>query len=288
MITTKSLESQFRNYQTVLLPFAYNILGTSMEAEDIVQEVLHNYFLSATDHIQNPKFYLIRSVINRAITEKKRIQLLKRKYIGEWLPVPVSPEERIYKLADQSQIVNYSLLVLLERLNPKERAVFILKETFDFSHKEVAEVLETTVENSRQLYKRAQQKLEPDIHRSFNTREQSNTIIEKLTVAILEADVEQVKRLLAEDVRSISDGGGKIQAARKILVGRESVSKFLQAIYGKYHPEGTESQLTEINHKPAILFKLGGRVFRCIILEINKDVVENIFIIVNPEKLRSF
>src|SRR6266516_2557937 len=145
---TKVVESQFAEFQSALLPFAYNILGDSMEARDVVQEILNHYFLSDTDHIQNPKAYLVRSVINKSITEKKRIQTEKKKYLGEWLPVPVNQEAGIYQLADRDRIINYSLLVLLERLNPKERAVFILVETFDFSHKEVAEVLNTTVENS--------------------------------------------------------------------------------------------------------------------------------------------
>jgi RNA polymerase sigma factor (sigma-70 family) len=279
--------SQFAEFQSALLPFAYNILGDSMEAKDVVQEILNHYFLSDTGHIQNPKAYLVRSVINRSITEKKRIQLEKKKYTGEWLPAPVNQEAGIYQLADRDRIINYSLLVLLERLNPKERAVFILIETFDFAHKEVAEVLDTTIENSRQLYKRARQKLEPDIHKPIILNEQSKIVIEKLTEAILMADVEKVKQLLSDDVRSISDGGNKARAARKILIGRDHVARFLQAIYGKYLPEDSESYITQINHRPAIIFKQNGAVYRCMIFEIREGAIDTIYIIVNPDKLLS-
>lgn len=283
---TKNVESQFTEFQSALLPFAYNILGDSMEAKDVVHEILNHFFLTSTEHIQNPKSYLVRSVINRSISEKKRIQREKKKYLGEWLPTPVNQDAGIYHLVDRNRIINYSLLVLLERLNPKERAVFILVESFDFAHKEVAEVLNITVEYSRQLYKRARQKLEPDVSKPFRLNEHSKVVVEKLTEAILTADVEKVKQLLADEVRSVSDGGNVTSAARKVLVGKDHVAKFLQAIYGKYLPKGTESTLTEINHQPALVFKVNGSIFRCMILEIHENAIVNIFIIVNPDKLQ--
>jgi RNA polymerase sigma factor (sigma-70 family) len=279
---------EFDGFQAKLLPFAYNILGTSMEAEDVVQEILNDYYLKNTDHIQNPSAYLTRSVINRSITEKKRLQLLKKKYMGEWLPVPINPEVGIYQHADRKHIINYALLVLLERLNPRERAVFILKETFDFAHKEVAELLETTVENSRQLYKRAQEKLEPGTRKSHTIDEHSKWTIKELTEAIAQADIEKVKQLLSAEVHLTSDGGEKVSAARKVVIGKDHVARFLQAVYGKYLMPGTVTEVTEINHCPAIIFKHDGLLYRCIIFEIdNTNSVENIFIIVNPDKLQS-
>ncbi len=280
-------EPQFSEFQAKLLPFAYNILGTSMEAEDVVQEILNEYFLSDNNHIQNPQAYLVRSVINRSITEKRRLQLQKKKYTGQWLPVPLNTEIGIYQYADRDHILNYALLVLLERLNPRERAVFILKETFDFAHKEVAELLETTVENSRQLYKRAQQKLEVDGRRTHTISKESKATLLTLTEAIGQADVEKVKQLLSGEVHLTSDGGDKMRAARKVLTGRERVMKFMQAIYGKFLLPDTESQLTEINHAPAILFKQNGRVYRCMIFDVRESIINNIYIIVNPDKLQS-
>jgi hypothetical protein len=265
---------EFDGFQAKLLPFAYNILGTSMEAEDVVQEILNDYFLKNTDHIQNPSAYLTRSVINRSITEKKRLQLLKKKYMGEWLPVPINPEVGIYQHADRKHIINYALLVLLERLNPRERAVFILKET--------------TVENSRQLYKRAQEKLEPGARKSHTINEHSKWTIKELTDAIAQADIEKVKQLLSAEVHLTSDGGEKVSAARKVVIGKDHVARFLQAVYGKYLMPGTVTEVTEINHCPAIIFKHDGLLYRCIIFEIDDtNSVENIFIIVNPDKLQS-
>ncbi|HET6541319.1 MAG TPA: sigma factor-like helix-turn-helix DNA-binding protein, partial [Chryseolinea sp.] len=149
----ETLTRQLHHYQAMLLPFAYNVTGDFMAAEDIVQEVLNQHFLNSRDHIENPDHYLIRSVINRAINQKNLLRNKMEQYPGRWLPAPVVTEEGIYAGADRARILHYSLLVLLERLNAKERAVFILKETFDFTHEEIAEILNINTEHSRQLFK---------------------------------------------------------------------------------------------------------------------------------------
>lgn len=280
-------EIAFSDWQSRLLPYAYNILGDSMEAEDVVQEVLSHYLLNPADHIQKPLHYLVKSVINRSITEKKKIQVRKEKYRGEWLPAPVSTEEGIYRHADRNSIINYSLLLLLERLNAKERAAFILKETFDFAHHEIADVLETSEENSRQLYKRARKKLEPDIDGVLTMSPESKATIESLTDAILQADVDRLKLLLSNDVRSISDGGEKVKAARNIISGKDHVAKFLQAIYGKYLVPNTKYQFTTLNRLPAILFRSDGKVYRCMLFDIQENVIQGIYIVVNPDKLHA-
>lgn len=281
----KDLETQLKRYHVQLLPYAYNILGDCMGAEDVVQEVLNNYFLGTATHIQNTGNYLIRSVINKAINEKKRLNLRKGEYPGQWLPSPVSTEEGIYALADRDRILDYSLLVLLERLNPRERAVFILVESFDHSHSEVAGILDITIENSRQLLKRARQKLKApgETHR---LRNKDREILRQLAQAILQADVETVKHLLSEEVRFVSDGGGQVRAARNVIHGKDDVYKLLKAIYGKYHLPGTRSIIVVANHRPTILFEVEGHIYRCIVFDIGNDTIRNIYTMVNPEKLK--
>lgn len=279
------IETQYRKYKAQLVPYAYNIIGDSLAAEDVVQEILNIYFLNPHDQIQNPDGYLMRSVINRSINAKKSIQVRKKQYIGQWLPVPIHTDESIYKEIDRRHILDYSLLVLLERLNPKERAVFILKESFDFEHSEIAEVLEITVENSRQLYKRGRQKLESGGLKPAGDKVTVDATLKKLTEAILRADVENVKALLAEQVQSYSDGGD-MKAAPNVIVGRDNVSKFLKALYGKYFHAGTVITVEELNHAPALVFSLGNLIYRCLLFDVRDSVIENVFIIVNPAKLR--
>lgn len=281
-----SIETQYLKYKKQLVPYAYNIIGDSLAAEDVVQEILNAYFLNDRAHIQEPDKYLMRSVINRSINAKKTINAKKQQYIGQWLPVPVHTDEDIYRGMDKQHILDYSLLVLLERLNPRERAVFILKESFDFEHSEIAEVFDMTAENSRQLYKRGRQKLEAGGLRPSADTVATDATLKKLTDAILRADVEDVKALLAAHVQSYSDGGG-VKAARNIIIGRDHVSKFLKALYGKYFHPGTMVTLEELNHSPALVFRLGDLIYRCIVVDIRDGVIENVYIITNPSKLRS-
>jgi len=286
LLKNSDFETQFQEFRGKLLPYAYNILGDSMEAEDVVQEILSNYFTGPKDHIQTPQNYLIRAVINRAINEKKKQKVRLTEYPGHWLPIPVSTEEGVYKYADRSKILRYSLLVLLELLTPKERAVFILKESFDFSHGDVAEMLDVTIENSRQLYKRAKQKIEPDLHQSFFADHSGESILHQLTESILAADIEKVKQLLSDDVKLVSDGGPKTSAARNVISGKDDAYKLLKAIYGKYFPEGSSISFTSYNHLPAILYKKDDVLYRCILFEIEEGLIRGMYIIVNPDKLQ--
>jgi RNA polymerase sigma-70 factor (ECF subfamily) len=146
-------------------------------------------------------------------------------------------------------------------------------------------MLGTTIENSRQLYKRAKQKLEPDIHQSFTAENSGESILHQLTESILQADVERVKQLLSDDVKLVSDGGPKTSAARNIISGKEDAYKLLKAIYGKYFPEGSSLSFTTFNHRPAILYKKDHVVYRCILFEIVDGLINHVYIIVNPDKL---
>ncbi len=275
----------FEELKAILLPFSYNITGDFMEAEDIVQEVLTKHFMVLDPSIVNPKHYLIRAVINRSINEKKMLRTRMEDYRGRWLPTPILTEDSIYREVDRKKILHYSLLVLLERLNAKERAVFILKETFDFEHEEIAEILGIKVDHSRQLLKRAKEKISHLATPTVQTKSNSVPFLEDLVEAISKSDIARTKLLLSKDVQCMSDGG-KVKAARNMLTGPDRVSRFLKAVYGKYYPEGAEWRIVEINFHPAIVFTLNGQLFRCIIFDIKEDVVQKIFIVVNPDKLQ--
>lgn len=285
-LENKNLASILDHYRSTLFPYAYNILGDLMEAEDTVQETLNKYFLSSHEHVENQDGYLVRSVINRAINQKQLLRNRMEQYPGHWLPTPVFTEEGIYARADSRHILNYSLLVLLERLNPKERAVFILKETFDFSHPEIGDMLGITEESSRQLLKRGKEKVGSGARETVSA-DKSKILLGQLTDAILGADIEKVKSLLAADIRTISDGGSKVSAARNIISGKEGASKLLKAIYSKYMLPGATTTFTTMNHRPAILYLHEGRIFRIIVFEMDENYIEKIFIMVNPDKLQA-
>ena len=287
MLKAESLDSQINHYQAKLFPFAYNIVGDYFEAEDIVQESLNNFILGEQENITSSFNYLVKTVINKSINFKNSLRNRKEVYPGNWLPVPIFTEETIYSEADQSQILNYSLLVLLEKLKPHERAVFILKETYDFPHQEIGEILEITTEYSRQLLKRAKQKIAPYPAQPLHPKKENAEIMEQLAEAISNTDIEKVKSLLSASVQSISDGGPKASAARKILEGEDRVYKFLKALWHKYVP-GSPKKFLSVNHSPAILFFHQSLVFRVMVFEMTGNKIDKIYIIVNPDKLQHF
>lgn len=278
------LNEFIEKHQARLIPYAYHIMGDWMEAEDIVQEVLSGYVLADTGQVQNAGSYLTRSVINRAINEKKRLRRQMEVYPGEWLPTPVFGEENILTALDSGNILDYSLMVLMEQLGPKERAVFILKEGFDYSHEEIASILDIQVPYSRQLLKRARQKLNEN-KRGPVGRKWDGPELSELRQAISQGDMEQLNALLSEEVRSVSDGGPKARASRKILYGKHRVSRFMQAIHGKYFLAGSATRFCHLNGMPSVLYLTAEGIYRCILFEMRGGQVDAIYIMVNPDKL---
>lgn len=278
------LATKIDRQKSRLFPFAYNITGDYLASEDIVQEVLNKHFLDSSALVINEDGYLTRSVINKAINHKNKLSHQKEQYLGQWLPAPVFTEDDIYDNADRNQIVNYSLMVLLEQLNPRERAVFILKETFDFSHKEIAETLEIEEDHSRQLLKRAKAKIKPEPHHSLK-KAGDQALLNDLTNAILMADIDHVKEILHSDISFHSDGGNKTSASRNVLIGPQSVYKLYRAIHDKYWAEGTVTKFGYINHCPALIHESEGHVYRCMIFKIENGRIQSIYTMVNPDKL---
>jgi len=287
METDLRQDKQFEKYQSLLFPFAYNITGDYLASEDIVVEVLNNHILHENPEIQNPRYYLIKSVVNKAINQKQLLRTRREQYPGFWLPSPIITADTIYDAVDKDKVLEYSLLVLMEQLTPRERAVFILRETFDFSHEEIGEILQIKTDTSRQLLKRGKEKVQTQNNRRVTLDSASKELLTRLTQAILTADIDKAKSLLADDVRYVSDGGPNVSSIRNVLTGPDHIIKMLQAIYGKYFPQGSTTTLSELNHRPAILFSIEGKVFRVILFEIADDRITNLFVVLNPDKVQN-
>ena len=203
-----------KDYQSLLFPYAYNILGSAEDAKDAIQDVLLNYTEKDITP-ENEKNYLIRGVINKSINLKKRDS--RKHNIDEWLPEPVATDTSDLGY-EMRQLVSYSMMFLLERLNPKERAVFILKEAFAYSHEEIAEVLSLSVTNSRKLLSRAHQRISSSpkaaIPQSGGEHLQQ---VEHFSEAIERKDLDALHDLLSDDIVLYADGGEKVKVVKKIL-----------------------------------------------------------------------
>jgi RNA polymerase sigma-70 factor (ECF subfamily) len=267
--------------QQLLTSYAYNILGSWEEAKDVVQDVMLERLNRNGDPVENEKAYLTRAAINRAINAKSRQKKMRSTYPGEWLPEPVSTETADGDL-HQKDILSYSLMVLLEKLDARQRAVFILKEAFDYEHEEIAELLDISVENSRQILSRAKKELKTETANNFLKTPQD--YLDKYINIIHTGDTARLEQLLSDDIILASDGGGKASAALQPLIGKEKSLMFLSGIYRKFYHDSRIEKIF-VNHHPALLFYEEDRLVTCQVLELQDEKIHRIYFLRNPDKL---
>lgn len=271
------------NLQQQLTHYAYNITGSYEDARDVVQDVFLEVMKKPEEEIENKKAYLTRSVINRAINWKNRQKKFVHEYPGPWLPEPVATEKADTAL-EQTDILNYSMMVLLEKLNAQQRAVFILKEAFEYGHEEIAGLLGITEENSRKILSRAKKELA--VERINTETKVSSECLHKYVDAMQSGDIKRLEQLLADDVTLASDGGGKARAATKPLAGKKPVMAFVMGLYRRfYHLQRLE--LGAVNHCPAIFYYEEGHLVTVQVFIVENDIVENMYFIRNPSKLKA-
>ncbi|MGO1597037.1 MAG: sigma-70 family RNA polymerase sigma factor [Sphingobacterium sp.] len=272
----------FKNLRKKLFPYAYNILGNIADSEDVIQDVLIKFTGKELTTISNQNAYLTKSVINRAINLKKKNSREQLQNIR--LPEPIVTNSAESKIETQ-EILNYSMLVLLEALNTKERAVFLLKEAFDYQHEEIAEVLAVSVESSRQLLTRAKKKLKrrkPDITRSPTN---NKTYLAEYVETIRKGDVKSLEQMLSREVQMLADGGRKLTVVAQLTSGIQDTIKLVTYLFEFYHKD-FEIKIGEINHQPALLFYKGSRLMNCQVFAWDQDgKIEHIFSVVDPDKL---
>jgi RNA polymerase sigma factor (sigma-70 family) len=270
-----------KDFHHFLFPYAYNILGSAEDAKDAVQDVLFNYLSAAKEDIENVKGYLVRSVINQSINiknKKKRVS-----YGDMWLPEPVATEA-----ADRNtnlrEIASYSLLILLEKLTPKERAVFILKEAYHYSHEEIANILSGTVEQSRKLLSRAKAKL-PENSKSFELEQKPSTkMLEKYMHAIRGSDMKELEGLLTDDIAFYADGGATVNVYKKMAAGMREVAEVLLLVYDRYDKH-LDMKTAIINHDPALLYYKGDQLVACQVFSMTGDKIYQVSTVLDPKKL---
>lgn len=269
-------------YERLLTTYAYNILGSYEDAKDVVQDAYLKFMQVNNTAIEDKKAYLIRSVINLSINKKNRQKRERALYPGEWLPEPVATE-KADSLLNRREILSYSLMVLLEKLTAKQRAVFILKEAFTYDHAEIAAVLDITEDNSRKLLSRAKEQLKNvDI---VSSSKESLAYADKYLSVIQNADMEQLEKMLHDEIDVISDGGGKAIAFRKPVRGKSAVVKLLLAVYQKYYAHIKMKQLM-INHEPALGYLDNGKLVTCQVFSLQQGRLNHVYFIRNPDKLK--
>lgn len=276
----------FERNRPRLTGVAYGMLGSVMEAEDVLQEAYLRWQGIDLADIDSPEAYLTTITTRLAMDRLKSAQVRRETYVGPWLPEPLVSAfaEDPADVVTEAESLSMTLLMALEGLTPIERAVLLLREVFDLDYTEIADIVDKSPANSRQIAKRAREKAATGRRPTPNDLEVESRIISRYLEEISKGDVEGVASVFAEDVVLWSDGGGKARAARHALYGAQRVARHLVGVRPQT-PEGTEIRLTRVNGQPAILGVLDGRVIGSISFEIDEGQVIAVHAVLNPDKL---
>lgn len=273
---------------------AYRLLGSASEAEDAVQETFLRWQAADVEHIQVPEAWMTKVLTNLCLNQLTSARARRETYVGQWLPEPVLAGDPMLGPADtaeQRESVSYAVLVLLERLSPNERAVYVLREAFDYPHREIAEILDITEAASQQIFHRAKKHVAAGKARSEIDDAAARRIVEEFLAAATSGRTEPLVKLLTEDAVSIGDGGGKVPARAKAFEGALAVAKFLR---GLFRPSPAKRKMlggspdvyaTYANGEPALVVVLDGRVVGVMCLEVTDEGIAAVRNQVNPDKL---
>lgn len=265
-----------------LFSISYNMLGMVEEAEDVVQDVFEKW-MSASE-VLDAKAYLARIAVNQSINRLKELRKIRENYVGMWLPEPYITLE-----PEPVPTLEYGMLFLLERLNPNERAVFILRESFSEEYTSIAAITGLSAENCRQLLHRAHEKLGRSKPLQVDPEKQRAFTIAFLT-ALHGQDRSELNQLLRNDIELYSDGGGKRAAALKALFGLEKVVKFLLGV--TQLPEAQENQFeyrsVYVNGRPAALLfnRTTEQLDSMQYVEMTEEEITKLLFVRNPDKLK--
>jgi RNA polymerase sigma-70 factor (ECF subfamily) len=280
----------FEEYRSLLFAMAYRMLGSAMEAEDIVQEAYLRYGATPPESIRTLKSFLTTIVHHLCLDHLKSAQARRENYVGPWLPEPIltgdgaSPMSPLRQISDRESI-SMAFLVLLESLSPLERAVFLLREVFDYEYAEIAQITGRNEAACRQLFSRAKRHISAHRPRFPASPEAHAKMVGRFMEACTAGDIDGLMNLLAEDVTAWMDSGGKVSAgARQLVQGRHKVARGIIGHLSRL-PEGTTVEVIEANGFPALLVRVKGQTVSVLTLEVEGDFICAVRSVLNPDKL---
>ncbi|MEU6365248.1 RNA polymerase sigma factor SigJ [Streptomyces sp. NPDC046931] len=294
MVLTRSDVDRFEASRPRLEAIAYRLLGSATEAEDAAQETFLRWQAADVDHIEVPEAWLTKVLTNLCLNQLTSARARRETYVGQWLPEPLLGGDPMLGPADtaeQRESVSYAVLALLERLSPGERAVYVLREAFDYPHREIAEILDITETASQQIFHRAKKHVADGKARTEIDEAAARRIIDEFLAAATTGRTEPLVRLLTQDAISIGDGGGKVPARTKPFEGALAVAKFMRGLFKPSKAKralaggSPEVYATTANGDPAVVAVLDGRVVGVMCLEVTAEGIAAFRSQANPDKL---
>lgn len=283
--TTRTQE--FEELRPLLFSIAYRILGSVSEAEDAVQESWLRYDASPTQPV-SAKAFLAAVVARVSIDVLRSARVRREEYVGQWLPEPLldDPYEDPVRSAELSDSVSMAALLLLERLSPLERAVFVLREVFAFSFPEIASAVDRSEAACRQLAVRARRHMDEGRPRFEADRREREELAARFFDAVRDGEIEGLRELLAADVQMVGDGGGKAPALARGVYGADKVARVLMHFFPALATVDASMEAHVVNGQPGAIFRdRDGRVLSTMALDVLDGRIQTIRSVVNPDKL---
>jgi RNA polymerase sigma-70 factor, ECF subfamily len=285
-------EQLYTQYKPLLFSLAYRMLGSVMDAEDIVQEAFITVYKSGSDHILNMKAYMCKIVTNRCLDLLRSTRKQREVYIGTWLPEPLvtkaSDETDPMQLYLQKESVSTAYLLLLQQLSYVERAVFLLREALQYDYEEIADIVGKSSANCRQIFHRAKRSLSVNYvsdKLDHVDREQTTNLVEQFIQGLAACDAKQIMKYLSIDATLFTDGGGKVNAALpQPLHGHVRISQFAAGFSKKLHASLTY-RIAMVNGLPGVIVFMDGKTLSVISFNILDGNIANLYFVSNPDKL---
>jgi len=279
-----TLENAFAELRPAMFALAYRITGNRADAEEIVQDAfVRLHHAEPKDAVRSLKAYLT-TITARLSFNRLRDQRARREtYVGEWLPEPLVTEG---EPDVHPEDVSFAMVAVLERLSPLERVVFVLRNAFDFTFKEIAPVVGREAVACRQIFTRARARMREARPRFPVDRERHHALLRSFTEAARGGDQAKLVSLLSADVVLHGDGGGKALAAKKPVLGSVAVAKFIIAVTRAVLP-GASLEEIDLNGAPGLVVRTGGRPITAILIDTDGERIHSVFAVANPDKLEA-
>ena len=277
--------SIFESVRGRLFGIAYRMLGSVSEAEDIVQEVWIRWQTTDRDAVRDAPAFLATATTRLCINAVTSARARRETYIGPWLPEPVDTSADPALGAERGEALEVAVLLVLEKLTPNERAAYVLRQAFDYTYEQIAEVIQQSESSARQLVSRARKHLAAEARTTVSPGAQRR-LLDAFISAARTGDMQVLEQMFADDIVSYSDGGGVVRASKFPVVGRERVAKFVHA-FASHFWAGVDVAPIETNGRPSVRLSRGDEVFAVVTITAADDGIEQVLWMMNPSKLGS-
>jgi RNA polymerase sigma-70 factor (ECF subfamily) len=277
----------FNQYRGLLFSIAYRMLGSVADAEDMLQETFIRWQRASEEEIRSTRAFLVTVISRLCINHLQSMRVQREEYVGQWLPEPVLTERNAdpFSLLRVDESLSMAFLVLLERLAPIERAVFLLREVFEYDYSAIAQILGKDEANCRKIFSRARQHVAEIRPRFVTPPQQRERLLAEFLHATASGDMDGLIALLADDAILYADGGGKGPALPNVVHGSVNVARTILGALNKLVPRNVTSRPLQVNGEPGVVSYLDGHPYSVVTFDVANGRINSIYIVTNPKKL---